>query len=39
MMRKEEMTIDEKKRLLKAWISDLDEDALDALIEEYLETE
>jgi hypothetical protein len=32
-----EMSIEDKKKLLRSWVSDLDEDALDTLIEEYLD--
>jgi len=33
------MSIEIKKKILIAWINDLDEQAMDALIREYLELE
>lgn len=38
-MNTEEMTLDEKRNALYDWIRNLDEEALDALIIEYLDGE
>jgi hypothetical protein len=39
IMNIEEMTLKEKKELLYDWIRNLDEDALDELIKEYINGE
>ena len=38
-MNTEEMTLDEKKEALYDWIRNLDEEALDDLIKEYINAE
>lgn len=38
-MNTEEMTLDEKRETLYDWVRNLDEDALDELIKEYLNGE